>query len=470
MLTIIITTFTVALKRINSLTAILSIIGIIGSFIALIFIKNIVPINISVLFYLDKISIFYAEMIVFASFCTFIFSYTWIAKLSSNKEEFYLLLLVSTLGALVLVFSDHIMTFLVGLELLSLPLIALINFSSGTIQSLKAALKYAMLSALSSSFMIFGIALIYSISGDLSFFKIGSCFSLYLLNKDLILLCGFIMFLASFCFKLSIVPFHLWISDIYKDCPSSILIFLSTVAKIAVFGVLVRIFYNVPLIINNHLYLLIELMSFFSIIIGNLMAMFQNSIKRIMGYSSISHLGCLLIMFLGFENYNFALNAVNIYLFGHLLVNIGIFGIISLVSSLYKIDDIDSLNLYRGFFKSFPILSIAMVINVFSLAGIPMTIGFIGKFYFMMLSMKEELWFLFFSMIVSSIFSIFCCLRIINSMYIRFKDVLLVEKIENSFSFIKKMQELFIFFISSLILIIGIYPQPLIILVEKLIS
>lgn len=470
MFTIIIITLTIALKRVYSLIVILSVLGMIGSFFSLIIINNFVPINISELFCFDKITIFYAEIIIFASLCTFIFSYLWIVQLTSNKEEFYLLLLISTLGALVLIFSSHIMTFIIGLELLSLPLIALINFSSGIIQSLQAALKYAVLSALSFSFMIFGIALIYSISGNLSFSKIGSCFGLFLLNRNLILSCGFVMLLAAFSFKLSIVPFHLWISDIYKDCPASVLIFISTVVKIAVFSVLVRFCANVPLIVNSNFYHIIEVMSFFSMITGSFMAMFQNSIKRMMGYSAISHLGLLLVIFLGFDNYKFSLSAVNIYIIGHLLVNLGVFGTISLISSLYKIHDVDSLNLYRGFLKNFPVLSVAMIINMFSLAGIPMTIGFLGKFYFMMFSIKEELWLLCLSIVISSIFSIFYCMRVISNLCSNTQDAFLVNNSINQCNIVNKIYELFILFISSVVLIIGFYPQSLIFFIENIIS
>ncbi|QTM69320.1 NADH-quinone oxidoreductase subunit N [Buchnera aphidicola (Hormaphis cornu)] len=467
MFSVVIITLFIALKRKYCLTVFLSLIGIISSFLSLTFINSMIPINIFLLFNIDKISILYSGMVLFISFYICILSTSLMSNNILNKEEFYLLLLFSTLGGLVLVFSSHMMTLIIGLELLTLPLIGLINFFISNMKSIESALKYAILSILGSSFMLYGIALIYSISGNLGFFDIGACFNLYLLDKNIIFLCGLIMLLVSFGFKLSIFPFHLWISDVYKNCSSLILIFLSTVVKISIISVLIHLFINIPLVVNQKFYFILETMAFFSIMIGNFMALFQNSIKKIMGYTSISHIGLLLITFLGVYNYKNAITSANIYLIGHVLASIGVFSVMTSVSSyLNNSHEVDCLQVYKGFFWRFPILALAMTINICSIIGIPMTIGFWGKFYLIILAIQENLWVFLVALIISSIFSIYFGLRIISTIY-SYSDSLTSIKLLIQYKNYNKVYELFILFISSFVLILGIYPQILINFIEK---
>ncbi|ALD15129.1 NADH-quinone oxidoreductase subunit N [Buchnera aphidicola (Aphis glycines)] len=453
--------FSISCNRNHFLVAVLSTFFLIITLFSLYFLISIVPINITILFYLDRYSLFYIAIILLSSISTCVFSYSWLLNYPFNKEEFYLLLLLSTLGSICLTISNNMSSIFISIELMSLPIFGLIAYSNYVNYSLEASFKYLILSAISSSFLLLGISWIYAISGDLSIFLINHALLVAPHYEKLVLLFGIVMVLFSFLFKLSLVPFHLWTSDVYQGTPSSILSFFSVSGKVALFSVLLNMFSYSFIEHNAILYEILLLISIFSIFFGNLMAIFQKNIKRFFGYSSISQLGYLLIILLVLKNnYIFSLETVLIYLLNYLFINIAYFGIIHLFSCSHN--DIDLINFYRGLFWSEPTLSFIMTIVLLSLAGIPITLGFIGKFYILSIIIKNHLWLVGISFLFGTILGIYGYFRLIINLYLKPSNQLLIDNKVSYNIGINIPSKILILCSGIMLLIFGLFPNLLI--------
>lgn len=461
---VVIVILSISYNRNHFLVTVLSTFALFVTFFSLYFLISIVPIDITVLFHVNKYSILYISIILISSLSTCIFSYSWLLNYPFNKEEFYLLLLLSTLGSICLTISNHMSSIFISIELMSLPIFGLLAYSNYVNYALEAAFKYLILSAISSAFLLLGISWIYAISGNLSISSINYVLSFISNDEKIVVLFGIVMVLISFLFKLSLVPFHLWTSDIYQGTPSSILSFFSVSGKVALFSVLLNIFACNSIMNNKILYLILLLISIFSILFGSLMAIFQNNIKRFFGYSSISQLGYLLIIFLVLKNnYLFSLETVIIYLFNYLFINISYFGVIQLFS--HSSNDVDLIDSYRGMFWSKPILSGIMTIALLSLAGIPITLGFIGKFYILSIIIKNNLWLIGFSFLFGTILGFYGYFRLIINLYLKPLDPLLNNKNISNIC-IDVPSKICIVFSGVILLILGIFPNPLIYLIK----
>ncbi|QIQ41768.1 MAG: NADH-quinone oxidoreductase subunit NuoN [Buchnera aphidicola (Microlophium carnosum)] len=456
----------ISYNRNHFFIAVFSIIGFISTLCSLYLLTTIVPVDITFLFHIDGYSILYIGMIVISSICACIFAYPWLLKYPFNKEEFYLLIIISSLGAIALIISNHMASFFINIELISLPIFGLIAYCNFQKYSLEASFKYIILSGVSSSFLLLGIAWIYSISGSLDFLSIHKTLDITSIDEKLVLLFGISMVLLSLFFKLSMAPFHLWTPDVYQGTPTSVLSFFSTASKIAIFGVLLRFLSYISHSENETLYFILLLITIFSILIGNLMALFQENIKRFFGYTSISQFGYLLIiLFASQKNYLFSLEASAIYLCSYLFSNIACFGIINLISNSHKKNNSDLICSYHGLFWSQPLLSSVFTLVLLSLAGIPMTLGFIGKFYILSIIIKEHLWIMGFAFIIGTILGLYCYLRIILNLYSN-PSKLLRRDWNVSKNWFYTPSGIVICIAGIILLILGIYPNPLISLVK----
>ncbi|QCI15857.1 NADH-quinone oxidoreductase subunit N [Buchnera aphidicola] len=456
----------ISYNRNHFFIAILSIVGLICSFFSLYLLFDVIPIDVTTLFHIDSYSILYIGMIIISSISTCIFAYPWLVKYQFNKEEFYLLILISTLGAISLIISNHMASYFINIELISLPIVGLIAYSDYEKYSLEASFKYIILSAISSSFLLLGIAWIYAISGNLEIISIHQIFKIASEKEILVVLFGIFMILFSLCFKLSLVPFHLWTPDVYQGTPIPVLSFLSTSGKIAIFSILLHLLSHISDLDNKILFFAISIITISSILIGNTMALFQNNIKRLFGYSSISQFGYLLIVVLvSNKNYQFSLETTTIYLFNYLLSNIVCFGIINLIENTNRQHYNNSITSYKGLFWSQPILSSILTLALLSLSGIPMTLGFIGKFYILSIIIKERLWMIGISFAIGTILGLYCYLRILLNLYL--SPVKYPERTLNiSSNLIYTPTKIVIFILGILLFILGLYPDPLMKLVQ----
>ncbi|URJ23801.1 NADH-quinone oxidoreductase subunit NuoN [Blochmannia endosymbiont of Camponotus sp.] len=416
----------------------------------------------------DNFSILYIILVLVSGLSSSVLAYKWLLMYpSKNRDEFYLLLLISSIGGILLATTNHLVILFLGMELISLPLFGLIGYSFFKKFSLEASIKYIILSGVSSSFILFGIALIYAATGFLSFTSISQLLRLHIIASNqsiLISTIGLGMMMVGFGFKLSLVPFHLWTPDIYQGAPSSISLYLTTSSKIATISVLIRLFMVFPNQYNRVFCIFLSGIACCSVLFGNLMAIKQDNIKRVLAYSSIAHTGYVLIGVIAVLQANpIALETIGIYLVSYVLTSIGVFGIISIMSVFYANEDtyVDSLFLYRGLFWHRPMLSVLFTITILSLAGIPMTLGFIGKFYLFVLGIDSKLWWLTIFIAMSSVISIFYYLRIIINLYLN-----PINRLNINFDSLSNWSVtpdgIIVIIVSFSILFLGLYPKPLI--------
>lgn len=300
-------------------------------------------------------------------------SYQWL-KTHKHILEFYILLLSTLLGMFFMLSSNNLLMLYLGLELSTIPLAALVNFDLNKKNSSEGAMKLILSSAFSSGLLLFGISMLYGATGTLNY----QLLSQQLTSSPLQVL-AFIMFAMGFGFKISAVPFHLWTADVYEGSPVAIASYLSVISKGAAIFVFISILYNVFRNITTVWYLLLFILSVFTMIIGNLFALRQQNMKRFLAFSSIAQVGFILIGITGqsAEGSASVIYFVMIYVF----TNLGAFGVVSLVSAM---TGKETVNEYKSFYKNNRVLSWILAISLFSLAGIPPTAGFFGKFFLML--------------------------------------------------------------------------------------
>ncbi|AKC60633.1 NADH-quinone oxidoreductase subunit NuoN [Blochmannia endosymbiont of Camponotus (Colobopsis) obliquus] len=413
----------------------------------------------------DNFSIFFSVLILFASLASSVLAYTWLDSYLGNREEFYLLILISVMGGILLVCTNHLVMIFLSIELLAVPLYGLIGYNYAIYSSLSASVKYIILSTISSSFLLFGIALIYAYCSTLSIIDINNNSASNVISQELFLI-GLGFMIASFGFKLSLFPFHSWTADVYAGSSIPVNLFLSTVNKIAVFAMMLRIFPVMSSVCSStKISFILVIIACFSMLFGNLIAIRQNNIKRILGYSSIAHFGYILIGLLSKQNNELSLETVGISLVSYLLSSLGIFGILSLISTFSKNRERSELFLYRGLFWDHPFLSVVFTVMILSLAGIPITLGFISKFYVIILGVHSELWWFIGSVLLSSVIGLVYYLRIIRTLY-SFSSKRILCNIPWNWGITPLGMIILISFV--LILFLGIYPQPLINLTQLL--
>jgi NADH-quinone oxidoreductase subunit N len=312
----------------------------------------------------------------------------------------------------VLVSSSHFASFFIGLEMLSISLFVLIGYSLNQARSLEAAIKYLVLSGVSSAFLLLGMALIYAQCGELNFSNIGRYFTSHQ-EMNAMVLGGTILIITGLSFKLSLIPFHLWTPDVYEGAPAPITAFIATVSKGAVFVLLLRYFINTTSYTYTPLLTVLSVIAGLSILGGNLLALLQNNVKRLLAYSSIAHIGYLLVSFIAGSSVapQLGVEAVTFYLVAYFITTIGAFGVVSILSTPKT--EADDISFYRGLFWQRPWLAAVFTLMLLSLAGIPLTAGFIGKFYIFTSAAEGRLWGLLLAIFIGSGLGLFYYLRII---------------------------------------------------------
>jgi NADH-quinone oxidoreductase subunit N len=402
----------IAFHRDHRLTALLSLLGLILCLAALGPASHVAPRQVTPLFVIDGYALFYMGLMVAASIAVLLLSYGYLATRPEQPEEFYLLVLVATLGATALVASDHFASFFLGLETLSISLLGLIAYPHGRGRPLEAGIKYLILAGISSAFLLFGMALVYARLGTLEFARISVLLGEFNgTSSDLYWLTGLALVFTGIGFKLSLVPFHMWAPDVYEGAPAPVAAFIAVVSKGAMFALLLRYFVGTNAYSLGHVSTMIEIVAIASILVGNLLALLQNNIKRILAYSSIAHLGYLLITLLAAGV--FRVEAVTYYLVAYAVMTMGAFGVITVLSAPTGGPDIENLDAYRGLIWRRPWLGGVFTVMLLSLAGIPLTMGFIGKFYAIAAGVSAAMWPAVIALVVGSVVGLFYYLRII---------------------------------------------------------
>jgi NADH-quinone oxidoreductase subunit N len=371
--------------------------------------RDISSIQVTALLNVDVYSLVSLMLIFIAAMAITVFSGFYLSRYTEVHDEYYLLLQLVILGAAILAVSDHFASVFLGFEILSIALVGLVGYLREDDQGLESAFKYLILSATASSFMLLGIAFIYGYSGSLTFALNNNVNYLV----DYLYASGIILFLLGLCFKLSLVPFHNWTPDVYQGSPTPVTMLLATISKVAIFTVLIKYWFSQANYNNEHLVQIISLVAVLSMLVGNIMALRQENLKRLLGYSSIAHMGYLLIILLisSSKGVGFAWQAALFYLGAYLVASLTIFMVI-IVSEQKAFVHLNISN-WQGLFWQKPLLATAVIISLLSFAGIPLTMGFIGKFYLLTQATAQQLWLLIAALIIGSGIALFYYLRII---------------------------------------------------------
>jgi NADH-quinone oxidoreductase subunit N len=312
-----------------------------------------------------------------------------------------------------LVASNHFASFLLGLEVLSVALYALIAYLRTGSLPLEAGIKYLVLASSSAAFLLFGMALIYEQAGSLQFGAMASAFTgSQPMGQPMIFFAGAALVFTGVGFKLALVPFHLWTPDVYEGAPLPVTVLIATVSKASVFGLLLRWIHPLSRP-DSPLWVVLAISAIASMLAGNLLALLQTNVKRLLAYSSIAHMGYFLVALLA--GGALGLQAATYYLIAYLVTISGAFGVLTMLSTGEEescgIDD------YRGLFWRRPVVAGVLTAMLFSLAGIPLTAGFLGKFYVIAAGASATVWTLVFTLIVSSVIGLFYYLRVVVALY-----------------------------------------------------
>jgi NADH-quinone oxidoreductase subunit N len=369
------------------------------------------------------------------------------------------LLLLAVLGACVLVISKHFASIFLGLEILSVALYGMIAYLRRRERSDEAGLKYLILAAFSSAFLLLGMALIYFTTGTMEFNQLSEYF-LEASELPLVLLAGVGLMIVGIGFKLGIVPFHMWTPDVYEGAPAPVTAFIATVSKGGIIIVLVRFFNSINGFSYPQLVTIFTIISIASMFAGNFLALRQDNVKRVLAYSSIAHLGYLLVAFL--SGNKFGVEAVSFYLVAYFITSVGAFGIVAVLSDEDR--DAERMEDYKGLFWIRPWMAAAFTAMLLSLAGIPLTAGFIGKFYLLASGVDTQLWLLVVVLIVNSVIGLYYYIRIIALMF----DSSASVARERLHPTVYLGSLVTIFILSILLVWLGIFPQGVISVIRNL--
>ena len=452
----------ISIYRDHRLTATLSLAGLALAICSLAAAASFLPLRVTALLIMDNYAFFFMGLIFSATIVVALFSYGYLEKRNVVREEFYLLLLLASLGAAVLVASSHFVSFFLGLETLSVSLYALLAYLRTNERGLEAAIKYLILAAVSSAFLLFGMALLYAQFGTMEFAKLAGQAG-RADTGSIMLLAGTVMVISGIGFKLAVVPFHMWTPDVYEGAPAPVTAFVATVSKGAVFALLLRYFGGPDIPLNSSLFLAFSVIAVASMFIGNLLALLQRNVKRILAYSSIAHIGYLLVAFLA--GGPFMVTSAIFYLVAYFVTTLAAFGIIIFLSGADG--EADTLDHYRSLAWGRPWTACIFTVVLLSLAGIPLTAGFLGKFYLLSAGVRSSLWFLVIMLVINSAIGLFYYLRIIRVMFHGPEedagDCLCAP------SFLSSAGSIMLTVLFFLLLWLGIYPGPLIEIIRQVV-
>jgi NADH-quinone oxidoreductase subunit N len=400
------------------------------------------------MFALDAFSIFFKLLFVAIIALVTLLSDDFLSEARYSRWEYYSLLAFALCGMTFMASGINLIAVWIGLELMSLSSYILAGYFKNEKKSTEAAMKYFVLGAVSSAILLYGLSLIYGVCGSLNLLDISAAMSTIITNDALMF--GIMLLGAGLCFKIAAVPFHVWTPDVYEGAPTPIAAFLSTGSKAAAFAIFARIFYvglhDFQLGWSNVLATIAAL----SMILGNLAAITQDNVKRMLAYSSIAHAGYVLLGIIALNS--FGLSGILVYSIVYMFANLGIWAIVLMLRRHeYAGERVDD---FEGLSRRAPMWAFAMVIFLLSLGGIPPTAGFIGKYYLFSAAIQAGFGWLAIIAVLMSAVSMFYYLRLVVAMYLkegRDADVAITPALR---------------FVAAVCLVVtlflGIYPVPMI--------
>ena len=372
----------------------------------------------------DQTRVIMKNILNIGALIVFMQSSGWLRKEENQDRgsEYFILLLSTLTGMNYMISSGHFLMFYIGLELATIPIAALAAFDRYKNLSAEAGIKLILSSALSSGILLYGLSMIYGVSGTFYFSELQGLVTTNSLN-----LLGFIFFFAGMAFKISIVPFHLWTADVYEGAPVNVTSYLSVISKGAAAFIFIIVLFTVFPVIIVAWQKVIYVTAILTMTIGNLFAIRQNNIKRFLAFSSISQAGYILLGFIGGNQLGMA--SVIYYVLVYIFSNLGAFGVVAVISNISGKENISD---YNGLYRTNPSMSLIMTLALFSLAGIPPVAGFFGKFFLFTAAAQQGYYLLVLIAVLNTIISLYYYLLVVKAMFINTSETP-IEKFSSDF-------------------------------------
>lgn len=368
----------------------------------------------------DLLGDFLKLLLYFAVVIVVVYSRSYMAERKIDSAEYYMLVIYATLGMMVMISANHLLSVYLGLELLSLSLYAMVALQRDSARATEAAMKYFVLGALASGLLLYGFSMLYGATGTLEISGVAQAIYHQAGNKT-VLMFGMVFVVAGLAFKLGVVPFHMWIPDVYQGAPTAVTLLIASAPKLAAFAITVRLLVNGLFEFADQWQSMLVFLAVLSIVLGNLAAIAQQNVKRMLGYSGISHMGFMLLGLtagvVGGDRH-FALNAYSssmFYVVAYVLMSLASFGVLILLSrvglEVETLDDLKGLNKRSSWFAG------VMSMTMFSMAGIPFFIGFFAKFSVLQAVVAAGYVWLAVVAVVMSLVGAFYYLRVVKVMF-----------------------------------------------------
>ena len=361
----------------------------------------------------DRFTLFFNALFIVATLITILISINYIREEGINYGEYYTLILIAAVGMMLMAKANDLIIVFLGLETLSISIYVLVGFLRTNLKSNESSLKYFLLGAFSSAFLLYGMAFVYGATGSTKLPEIAKQVPYILSNPLLLAAVGFLI--VGFGFKVALVPFHMWTPDVYEGAPTSITAFMSVGVKAAAFSAFLRVFLSSFLPLRPDWTMILWILAVLTMTLGNVIALSQDNIKRMLAYSSIAHAGYILVAMTA--GGDLATTSIIYYLMAYTMMNLGAFAVVIVYGK--KGEENILVSDYAGAGFKYPFLSVAMAIFMFSLAGIPPLAGFIGKFYIFSAAVKQGFIWLAIIGVLNSLVAVYYYLRVIVAMYMK---------------------------------------------------
>ena len=391
-----------------------------AAFITIYTMQGEVSYTFSNLFVSDLMGVLLKLMVFFSMAIALLYGRGYMIDRKLDRPEYYLLALLMTLGMMVMITSNHMLPLYIGLGMMSLALYTMVAFDRDSARSTEGAMRYFVLGALASGMLLYGMSMVYGATGTLEFSGVAQSIYNQSANQT-VLLFGLVFLVAGISFKLGVVPFHMWVPDVYQGAPSAVTLIISTAPKLAAFAMAVRLLIWAMFDIAEQWQGMLMFLAVSSIVLGNLAAIAQQNLKRMLAYSGISHMGFVMLGLLAGVvegDRHFALNAYSsamFYVISYVIMSLASFGMIVLLSRAgFEAENIDD---FKGLAKRSPWFALMMMFVMFSMAGIPFFIGFFAKLSVLQAVVAAGYFWLAAAVVVMSVIGAFYYLRIVKVMY-----------------------------------------------------
>jgi len=352
----------------------------------------------------------YAVVIIVA--LVFVYSRNYLKDRSIFKGEFYVLGLFGLLGMMVMISANHFLSIYLGLELLSLSLYAMVAFDRDNPNAAEAAMKYFVLGAIASGMLLYGMSMVYGMTGSLNIVEVAMSID-QMKDSNIVLIFGLVFMVIGLAFKMGAVPFHMWLPDVYHGSPSTVTSYIASAPKIAGFAMIIRILAEAMGGMQADWQGMLVIMAVLSMVLGNVVAIAQTNLKRMLAYSTISHVGFIMLGLLAGSQEGYA--AAMFYTIVYALMSLGSFGVIMLLAR--KGFEADELNDLKGLNQRSPWFAFIMLVLIFSMAGVPPTVGFWAKLAVLKAVVNIDMLWLALVAVFFSIVGVYYYLRVIKLMY-----------------------------------------------------